>query len=79
MALELAIGLSLLRCDIRPRLKIVNLLVLCFATAGAFLISIIPVVYRLDEIVFHTLQRRDVRIPDGALRAVGRTWEGPAQ
>lgn len=83
LALEVATVVSLLRCDTRPRLKIVNVLVLCSATAAAFLISIIPVIYRLDEIVFHTLKRRDVRIPDEALRALGRSgWallkESPA-
>jgi len=83
LAMELATSLSLLRAYARPKQKRLNLFVLWSATIGAFAIAILPVFHRLDDIVFNTLQRGDVRISDACLRAISEShWallrESPA-
>lgn len=70
LALELAIGVSVVQSCVRLKHKLIQLLVLGGMTAFTFALAILPVIHRLDEIVLHTLRRKDVRTRNGIGQAI---------
>jgi hypothetical protein len=83
IVLLLAVSVSVLRADTRVGRKAFNLIVLWSMAVVAFSIAILPVFYRLDEILLNTIFRGDVRIQGGVARAAGESaWallrESPA-
>ena len=74
VAVFLASGLGLLRSDLRGRAKLTSFFVLALASAGGFAAATAPIFCRLDEVLFKTLHREDVRMPGSPVTAVAESF-----